>query len=121
MADFSGATAAVTGLAAIGLSSHADPGVVIAAFAGSVVFVLSAKEYSRRALAALFVVSWIAGVICSELVAAVLTHLLPGAITANDAVGALVAAAVVVRVLMLVDTETLKRWIGKRRGGSNAD
>ncbi|MFY2735926.1 putative holin [Pseudocitrobacter faecalis] len=118
MAEFTGATIAVTGLAAIGLSPHTDPGVVIAAFAGSVIFVISATEYSRFIRTALFAASWIAGIICADMTAAFITRATRGFITANPAVGALLASALVVRCLMAVDVDTVKGWIGRRRGNN---
>lgn len=114
-----GATLAVISLTAAGLSPYADPGVVIAAFAGSVVFVLSAKEYCLAILAGLFVAAWVAGIVFADMAAAFITHITPAHVTASPSVGALVAAAFVVRVLMLVDSDMLKNWLRNRRGGSN--
>ncbi|RTY53654.1 hypothetical protein EKL29_21285 [Pantoea sp. YU22] len=98
------ATLAVTGVTFVGLLSGLDAGVLIGAFAGSVVFVLTADDLERWKRVLLFMVSVVAGVIGADMLAKLVSVLvsiwLPTTVEVNPAVGALIASAVSVRVLM---------------------
>lgn len=99
------ATGTVTGIAIVGTVPGADPGVMIGAFAGAVIFVLSAADFPLWKRAMLFVVSMLVGMFAAELTATVvtslLTTLLREPIAVQKPVGAVLAAAAAVRVLMM--------------------
>lgn len=73
---------------------------VLGAFAGAVVFVLSAKDLSLPLKAAFWLLSMIAGVVCAATVAALMSSVLPSKVIVSSGVGALVAASVVIRLLL---------------------
>ena len=94
---------AVTG--ALGLASLlpvVDPGTLFGAFAGAVVFVLSARDYRLLERLLYLAVSVVAGVLCAHLVASLIDAALPQQISVPDSAGALVCSAVAVRVLQWV-------------------
>lgn len=96
------ATAAVTGVTLVGLVSGLDAGSVIAAFAGAVIFVLSAVDFPIWKRLLLFAASIVIGVVASGFAAELMTSLIPGKIVVDKSVGALLASAAAVRVLMLL-------------------
>ena len=59
---------ALTGASVYGLLTGTDYGVVFGAFAGSVFYIATAADLSAPRRMAYFVVSYIAGVLCSGLV-----------------------------------------------------
>lgn len=95
-------TAAATGLLAwwYGL----DAGVVIGAFAGAVFFVLSSRDYSFMQKTGLFGVSFAGGVLSAGFAAKLMTAIVPGTTEAPEPLGALVAAALAVRLLVSLNT-----------------
>lgn len=95
------ATAAVTGVTLVGLVSGLDAGEAIAAAAGAVVFLISASDFPIWKRLLLFFVSMVVGYFASGFAAALLTAVLPSSITVEKPIGALVASASAVRVLML--------------------
>lgn len=99
------ATAAVTSVTFIGLLSGIDAGAVIGAFAGSVLFVVSAKDYTLGTKGLLFVVSMIAGIFCADFVASIITSITPESVMAARPLGAIVASAVAVRLLMFISNQ----------------
>ncbi|PVZ84850.1 hypothetical protein C9426_22115 [Serratia sp. S1B] len=99
------ATTVVTSVTFIGLLSGMDAGAVIGAFAGSVLFVVSATDYSLPIKALLFVVSMIVGVLGSDFVASIITSVTPENVTAAKPLGAIVASAVAVRLLMFISNQ----------------
>ncbi|QHA85555.1 putative holin [Serratia rhizosphaerae] len=114
------ATAAVTGVTVVGLLSGVDSGVLIGAFAGAVIFVLSAAEFSIWKKLALFVASLLVGILTAPFAAAIITWATPGDIEARDPVGALVASAIAVRLLMSASQNPTGFFDRFRRGGSDA-
>jgi hypothetical protein len=98
------ATAAVTGVTLVGLVSGLDAGSVIAAFAGAVIFVLSAIDFPIWKRLLLFLVSIVVGVLAAGFTALALTSLISivsAKVEVDRSVGALIASAAAVRVLML--------------------
>lgn len=96
----SSGAAAMTGL--VGLASLVpmiNDGTLFAAFAGGVVFVLSAREMGWIERAVYLVVSVTVGLLTAHLVAGIIDALLPQAVEVPDSAGALVASAVSVRLL----------------------
>ena len=79
-----------------------DASVVLGAFAGSTVFVLSSRELGRLSRVGFFAASFLIGLFAAGPVAALMNTLLPA--TVNDHVGSLFASALAVRLLQwLID------------------
>ncbi|MCT4713235.1 MAG: phage holin family protein [Ewingella sp.] len=111
-----GATIAFSGLTIAGLYPVANAGVLIAAFAGSLIFVLTDKEFSRLVRWLLFIASMLAGIVAAPFVAAVISYITPEAIEARLPIGALVASAVAVKILMALMNDPFS-FLTKLRGG----
>ncbi|EFE94014.1 hypothetical protein HMPREF0758_4109 [Serratia odorifera DSM 4582] len=114
------ATTAVTGVTVVGLLSGVDSGVLIGAFAGAVIFVMSASEFSWLKKMALFVASLLVGILAAPFAADIITWATPVGIEAHEPVGALVASAIVVRLLMSASQNPTGFFDRFRQGGSNA-
>ncbi|PHV11322.1 putative holin [Chitinimonas sp. BJB300] len=77
-----------------------DAGIVMGAFAGAVVFILSAKDISNLGKAGYFVVAFIAGMAGAATGTSLLVWLLPSHIAVTPSVGAVITAAVSVKLLL---------------------
>ncbi|CNF82468.1 phage holin family protein [Yersinia enterocolitica] len=100
------ATATVTGVTFIGLLSGLDAGVVVGAFAGAAVLVLSASDFSLFKKLFLFGLSWGTGVLSAPFITSYINFLTPDEVKAAEPVGAMVAGAVVIRLLMWANKES---------------
>lgn len=80
--------------------------IILGAITGSTVFVVSASEYILSVRIILFVVSVIIGIICADLVALALTHLIDKHFSVMliipSSVGAVVASTLSIRVLVFL-------------------
>lgn len=95
------ATLAVTGAGALSiLLPGVDPGAVLGAFAGAAVFVLNSGELGTVKKLGFLVASIVAGLLSAPLAAALIARALPSNTEVSHAVGALVASAVVVKLLL---------------------
>jgi len=113
------ATTALTGVTVVGLLSGVDSGVLIGAFAGAVIFVMSASEFSWLKKMVLFVASLLVGILTAPFAADIITWATPAGIEAHEPVGALVASAIAVRLLMSVSQNPTGFFDRFRRGGSD--
>jgi len=114
------ATAIVTGATLAGLLSGPEAAdVVIGAFIGSVIFVISAKDYPVITRAVLFVVSFVIGVVSSEFFAHALSSTLPGELVVTKLIGAIVSSAVSVRLLMTLTKRVADPDLLKKGGRNN--
>jgi hypothetical protein len=95
-----GATLLVSGVSVAGLFPGIDPGVLIAAIGGGLIFVLTDNDYSPLKKWLLLLPSVIAGIVASPFIAALLTELTPVAVTAKRPIGALISSAIAVKILM---------------------
>ncbi|WP_375592106.1 putative holin [Chitiniphilus eburneus] len=114
MADPISTSTATTTVGAVFLLSllpGLNPETVLGAFAGAIVFVISDGALSiwKRLLS--FVLSFIAGLIAAGLVAGLIDTVMPRTVTVSPGVGALVAAAVAIRIL---------QWLIRRAGDPDA-
>lgn len=105
-----GLTAGAVSVGAIGWLAGLDPMTVVSAFAGAVFFVTSATELTRLARFGYGFVSLVFGIVCaqwfSELLSWVVSAFVPGDHSrAPVPLGALVAAAVAIRILMALSTK----------------
>ncbi|MEG1466318.1 MAG: phage holin family protein [Hafnia sp.] len=95
-------TLAVTGVTLVGLLSGLDAGVVIGSFAGAVVFVLSASEFPIWKRLVFFGISFVLGVLTAGFAASMISTVTPDSVSVEKPIGALVASASVVRILMFI-------------------
>lgn len=103
-------TATAAGVGALGWWAGLDPGTVVGAFAGAVFFVVYAKEMTRIARFGYGFVSLVFGIVCAqwfaELLSWVVSAFVPGEHSkAPVPFGALVAAAVAIRILTVLSTK----------------
>lgn len=111
------ATATVATVTFVSLLAGLQASVVLGAFAGAVVFVVTAADLGPFRKVALFAASMIAGVLADGLAASLLSFALPERIIIAPGVGALVASAVTVKLLQALiraDSDTLLNLL--RRG-----
>lgn len=95
-------------MAATGWWAGLDSGVVIGAFAGAVFFVISSTELKLPARGGYFFVSFIAGVIAGPWFAELISLAIPGTrSSAPIPLGALVAAAIAIKLLLGLSTKNM--------------
>lgn len=95
------ASGLVVGAGLLSMLFDRDPSVVMCAFFGAVVFVLSAKESSRLERISYLVVSFFVGVIGADFGSRVMEDLLPGNYTVPASISALVISTIAVRLMQL--------------------
>lgn len=93
-------TGSIWAVTLLSLFPGVESAVVLGAFAGAVVFVLSSSDLGLLAKAASFVVSFIAGCIGAGFMAGVISALTPSAVQVSTGVGALLAASLAVKLLL---------------------
>lgn len=113
------ATAAVATAAILAMFPGIDAGIVLGAFAGASVFVLSSTDYSALKKMAYLAISFISGVLAAPLASGLLATVLPPNVQASPAVGALLSASLTIKLLhWLIDgAGDPLSFIGKLRGG----
>lgn len=94
------ATGSVVAVGSISLLPGVESAVILGSFAGAVVFVLASTDLTNAKKVGFFVISFIAGILSASIAAALMSSLLPQRIEVSEGVGALVAAAVAVRLLL---------------------
>lgn len=97
----SAATSALTGLALLFTLPGVDPSVVLASLTGAILFISTTEEHSRWRKIALFIASFIGGLVSADFTSQLLGLALPAGITASNAVGSLLSSALIVRLLQL--------------------
>ncbi|BDH46409.1 membrane protein [Salmonella enterica subsp. enterica serovar Choleraesuis] len=115
------AGSALTGASIYGLFTGTDYGVVFGAFAGAVFYIATAADLSALRRGAYFIVSYIAGVLCSGLVGSVLAKWTGYTAKPLDALGAVIVSALAVKVLTFLNNQDINSLVAliTRRGGSN--
>ncbi|CAM3103423.1 putative holin [Cupriavidus taiwanensis] len=93
---------AVTGVGAITLLPGVDAATVLGAFAGAAVFALNSDDMSTAKKLAFLVLSIVAGCLAAPLAAALIAKALPTDAEVSHGVGALVASAVIVKLLLML-------------------
>ena len=98
------ATAALTGVTFAGLWAGTDEGVLVGAFAGAAVFVLSSAELVLWKRVGFFIASFFLGILAAPMTTSILSSftgsMLPTPIEVDKSIGATIAAACAVRLLM---------------------
>lgn len=111
------ATAAVTGVTLVSLFGPLDGPTVIGAFAGAAIFVASAVDFRIWWRLFLGALSFAAGLVCAPFTASLIAAVLPQATEVDLPIGALVASAAVVRVLMGISGKDGPSLLSRFRGG----
>lgn len=94
------ATVAVSGISILALFPGVDAAAVMGAFAGASVFVMSSNELSKAKKLAFLCLAVIAGLIATPITSAVLSKIMPESLQVSTALGALIASALVIKVLI---------------------
>lgn len=103
-----GVTLSATAVAATGWWAGMDAGVVIGAFAGAMFFVISSSELKLLARGGYFFVSFVFGMLCAPYAAEVITLAIPGTKShAPVSIGALLSAAVAIKLLLAATTKNM--------------
>jgi hypothetical protein len=109
---------ALTGAALLALFPGLDAGAVLGAFAGAAVFVMSSTDLSPFKRVGFLVASIAAGLLAAQTVAGVLASFVPARVPVPSGVGALVAAALAVKLLLWLirsadnPADLLRSWKG---------
>lgn len=114
----SAATSALTGLAMLSLFTGLEPAVVLGAFAGAMVFILTTAELGNWRKAGLFLVAIITGILAPEMAANVLASVMPQNVVVPKAIGALLASALTVHLLQWLLRKAPDELIPKFRKGA---
>ncbi|EKY0025025.1 phage holin family protein, partial [Citrobacter freundii] len=89
----------LTGASVYGFLSGTDYGVVFGAFAGAVFYIATTADLSAVRRLAYFLVSYIAGILCSGLVGSKLAQVTGYSDKPLDAIGAVIVSALAVKIL----------------------
>ncbi len=95
------------GASVFGLATGIDYGVVFGAFAGAVFYVATAANITRVRLIAYFMTSFIVGVLAAGLVGSKLSQATGYSDRPLDALGAVVVAAMTIKVLTFFNSQDL--------------
>ncbi|UXY16734.1 phage holin family protein [Chitiniphilus purpureus] len=111
-------TFAFIGAVLVGLFPGVDAGVALAAFAGAVLFVGTSAELGLWSKLLYLVVSLIAGCLAASFAASLLGVVLLGLVNVDRPVGALIAAASAVRLLLWLirRSDDPSAWLDLLRG-----
>jgi hypothetical protein len=117
----SSATVAAVGVATLSLFPGVDANVVMGAFAGSLLFVMTGKDPSLPKRFAFFVISFVAGCLTAEMFAVGIGTMLPAKIAIHNGIGALVASALVVKLLLwlIAQADAPGRLLNAFKGGKD--
>lgn len=96
------ATAALAGVTVASLMPFADPAVVIGAFTGATLFVMTDEMPSHWRRIILFIASFLGGCLCAQLISDVVSNVLPEQISVHTSVGAIIGSALLVRLMQLL-------------------
>lgn len=110
-------TAAAAAAATAGWLSGLDVGVVIGAFAGAVFFVVSSTELTAKARCGFFIVSFAFGILAAGVAADLISALVPTKAGAPAALGALVAAAMAIKLLLGLTSKNMTGRLLSGLGG----
>lgn len=112
---------ALAGVSLYGMLTSTDYGVVFGAFAGAVFYIATAADLSALRRVGYFVVSFIAGVLCSGLLGSKLAAWTGYSDKPLDAIGAVIVSALAVKVLTFLNNQDISSLVAlvTRRGGSD--
>lgn len=112
------ATSAVATASILTLVPGAEPAVMIGAFTGAVLFIITNDTTGNLQRVGLFVVSFLGGVLCANWAANALSAALPDSLQVNMGMAALISSACVVRMLqyLMKLTNNPESWLNALRG-----
>ncbi|MCD8558875.1 MAG: phage holin family protein [Shewanella xiamenensis] len=112
------ATSAVATASILTLVPGAEPAVMIGAFTGAVLFIITNDASGNLQRVGLFVVSFFGGVLCANWAANALSAVLPDSLQVNMGMAALISSACVVRMLqyLMKLTKNPESWLNALRG-----
>lgn len=112
------ATSAVVTASILTLVPGAEPAVMIGAFTGAVLFIITNDTSGNLQRVGLFVVSFLGGVLCANWAANALSAVLPDSLQVNMGMAALISSACVVRMLqyLMKLTNNPESWLNALRG-----
>lgn len=115
------AALAVTGIGAITLVPGVDAATVLGAFAGAAVFALNSDELTTGKKIAFLMLSIVMGWLAAPLAASLIARILPADTEVSHGVGALVASAVLVKLLLALIrlADNSDRLVALFRGNSD--
>jgi len=115
------AALAVTGIGAITLVPGVDAATVLGAFAGAAVFALNSDELTTGKKIAFLMLSIVMGWLAAPLAASLIARILPADTEVSHGVGALVASAVLVKLLLALIrlADNSDRLVALIRGNSD--
>lgn len=115
------AALAVTGIGAITLVPGVDAATVLGAFAGAAVFALNSDELTTGKKIAFLMLSIVMGWLAAPLAASLIARILPADTEVSHGVGALVASAVLVKLLLALIrlADNSDRLVGLFRGNGD--
>lgn len=111
------ATAAVTGVTLVSIFGPLDGPTVIGAFAGAAIFVASASDFQIWWRLFLGGLSFAVGLIAAPFTASLIEAIAPKNASVDMPIGALVASAAVVRILMALSSKDGPSIFSRFRGG----
>ncbi|HHS9893040.1 phage holin family protein [Klebsiella quasipneumoniae] len=106
-----------------GVITHTDFGVVFGAFGGAVFYVATTANLTRGRQTAYFMTSFIVGVLAAGLLGSKFTAWTGYTDRPLDALGAVVASAVTIKVLTFINSQDLSSLFGllsRLRGGGSS-
>lgn len=109
------AAATATPVTLMAFFHNIPPDVLIGAFAGAVMFLLSSAPMSRIKLFGYFLISIVAGILSAEAVAKILTatlSLVMLQVDVSNSVGALFGAASAINIILVVKNRAVERVSG---------
>ena len=117
MAEPSITSAPLAAAGLVALFPGVDAGIVLGAFAGAAVFVLSSTDYKPLQKLAFLVLATVAGMLAAPMAASLLATLLPASVAVPQIVGALLAAALSIRLLMRAIKQAENLQFPQKGGG----
>ncbi|WP_043615170.1 putative holin [Chromobacterium violaceum] len=99
-ASTSATYATVAGASVLAMFPGLDAGAVLGAFAGAAVFVMSSNELGTGKKLVFLALAFVAGLLAAPIASALLATVLPERVQVSAGVGALLASATVIKVLI---------------------
>ncbi|AXE32228.1 hypothetical protein DK842_21350 [Chromobacterium phragmitis] len=118
-ASTSATYAAVAGASLLAMFPGLDAGAVLGAFAGAAVFVMSSNELGVGKKLVFLALAFVAGLIAAPMATTLLATMLPARVQVSAGVGALLASALVIKVLirLINKADSMDLLTGMKGGG----
>jgi len=113
------ASTAVTGITLVSLFGPLDGPTVIGAFAGASIFIASARDFLIWWRLFLGTISFVIGIIAAPFSADLIESVIPHTTSVGTPIGALIASAAIVRILMMLSGKDGPSILSRFRGGTH--